>query len=558
MVLFVVSAVGISAAEKNVTTGKEGIRLVVQITVDGLRADLLDRYHHGLSEDGFLRLIRSGVIYKNAHYRHANTETIVGHTTLSTGTVPAVHGMTGNAWFDAASGELAYNIEDPDFPPLPTREQATAGTQVDPSQQLARTDGRSPRAILAETLADRLVAYSGGRAKVFAISGKDRSAVAMAGQVGKAFWISTDTGDFITSRYYYDEYPSWAVAWNEERQVEKLADTKWELSRPASEYVLSHQDDRPYESDLRGFGRTFPKQFPSADSPLLPTLAIVSPFGDEITLDFAKAALRAEDLGDDHITDYLSISFSGVDAVNHFFGPSSLENEETVLRIDETLADLLEFLDREVGLEHTLVVLSADHGMAEIPEYLASLGFPADRLYTDEVVEASNDASERLFGISDISRFFFRPYLYLDHEKIAAAGLDATDVRTQLALALETHPGVRVARTRDAITHPATDAVSVRLRNNFHPDRSGDIYIVQSPGWFNFEKGMIVTMHGSPWRYDTHVPIIFSGGGIRNASAEYRLVHPADVAPTIAALLGMSGPAAADGRVLEEVMQARH
>ena len=180
---------------------RQDIRLVLQLTVDGLRADLLNRYQASFGKDGFQYLLRQGTVYTHAQYQHANTETIVGHTTLATGTFPSQHGMIGNVWFDREAGELAYNIEDAEASLLPTREQNSAGEQVDPAQKLARTQGRSPAAILAPTLGDGLAAYYGGRSQIFAVSGKDRSAVAMAGQTGKAFWFSTNTGDFITSRW---------------------------------------------------------------------------------------------------------------------------------------------------------------------------------------------------------------------------------------------------------------------------------------------------------------------------------------------------------------------
>jgi hypothetical protein len=177
------------------------IRLVLQITVDGFRGDLLHRYQSGFGEGGFRFLMDNGAYYANAHYQHANTETIVGHTTLATGTFPSQHGMIGNVWFDREAGELAYNIEDPDSPILPTRENIAKGEQVDPAQKKSRTQGRSPAVILVPTFGDTLAAYYGGRSKIFGVSGKDRSAVAMAGKTGKAFWYSTNTGDFVTSRY---------------------------------------------------------------------------------------------------------------------------------------------------------------------------------------------------------------------------------------------------------------------------------------------------------------------------------------------------------------------
>ena len=529
------------------------IRLVLQITIDGLRGDLLDRYQSGFGNDGFRALLRGGTVYTNAQYQHANTETIVGHTTLATGAFPSQHGMIGNVWFDREAGELAYNIEDAAAPLLPSRDQRSNGDQVDPAQQLARTKGRSPAAILVPTLGDGLRAYYAGRSKVFGVSGKDRSAVAMAGRTGKAFWFSTDNGDFITSRHYYDAYPDWARAWNEQRKAEQYAGGQWELSSPVSSYRLGGQDDRPYEVDLKGYGRTFPHRFGEAGSKLLYTQLLVSPVGDQLVLDFSKALIEGEQLGRDPIPDYLSISFSAVDAVNHFFGPSSLENEAVVRRLDSTLAELFSFIDATVGLGHTLVVLSADHGMADMPEYMTELGYAAGRLVPAEIVAAANQAGEQL-GIDELVRFFYRPYLYLNEDKIAAAKLDPALVEQAVADALTGFNGIHLAVSTKNLATRKGNPLHEQVRRNQHVSRSGDIYIIQEPYWFLFDEGPIAGMHGSPWRYDTHVPVIFSGPGIAAQRVD-RPVHPVDVAPTIAAYLGMTPPAAAQGTPLQEVLK---
>jgi predicted AlkP superfamily pyrophosphatase or phosphodiesterase len=534
--------------------GNDEIRLVLQLTVDGLRADLLARYADRFGDDGFLFLKRNGTIFANAHYQHANTETIVGHATLATGAQPSVHGMTGNVWFDAENGELSYNIEDADYPLIPTRDIEVKGDQVDPAQQLARTSGRSPRTLLAETLSDKLKAHSGGRSKVFAVSGKDRSAVAMGGRAGKAFWMSTDSGDFITSTYYYDTYPKWVSAWNAERNAEEYAETEWQLLNGAETYLLAHQDDREYETDLRGFGRTFPHQLGARGNKLLYTQLIASPRGDQLLSDFAKTLIESEGLGQDDVPDYLSVSFSGVDAVNHFFGPSSLENEDMLLQLDKTLADLLANVEMQVGLRHTLVVLSADHGFAELPEYKSEMGFDAGRLTTDVVLGAAERIAKQLYGLDNLVKFYYRPFVYLDDDVLVAADLNKKAVSESLAEALTREPGIYLAVSTEGVEDKPDSKLLGQIRNNIHPVRSGDIYVVQDPYWFNFDKGPVAGMHGSPWNYDTHVPVIFAGNRIKSQII-YRPVQPADLAPTLAALLRMSPPASAQGTVLPEVFK---
>jgi hypothetical protein len=459
--------------------------------------------------------------------------------------------MVGNVWYHGDAGELGYNIEDADAPLLPTRTNSREGAQVDPAQKRARSSGRSPRGILVPTFSDTLKINSAGKAKVFGISGKDRSAVAMAGHTGTAFWYSTDTGDFQTSAYYMDDYPDWVRQWNGQRRAEKLAGGRWELMLDESRYRLAGQDDRPYEVDLKGYGRTFPHAFGPADHPLFFTRVLVSPEGDRLLTDFAKALVTAEQLGQDESTDYLSISFSAVDAVNHFFGPSSLENEDVVLQLDRTLADLLQFIDREVDLARTMIVLSADHGMAEMPEYAASMGHPAGRVYGDEVLAMARKISVEQFGSEALVRDFFRPYLYLDKQRIREAGLQSSEVASSIARALAGAAGVGGALSTHGIEGDTPAATAVR--HNHHPQRSGDIYVFQQPYWFMFDRGAVAAMHGSPWAYDTHVPVVFAGPGIR-AGTVNRLIHPVDVAPTLSALLGLHPPAGAEGKVLGEAL----
>jgi predicted AlkP superfamily pyrophosphatase or phosphodiesterase len=514
---------------------------------------LLEENRAEFTDRGFERLLGQGIYYRDAHYEHANTETIVGHATLATGAHPASHGMTGNVWYDRASGELAYNIEDPDHPILPSRPTIRSGDQVDPAQLLARTDGRSPRSLLAETTADVIAKSTANASGIYAVSGKDRSAVAMAGKAGKAFWFSSNTGDFVTSTFYYDTYPEWVRAWNGKRSAESHAGSTWSLREPLSSYRNGLNDDRPFETDLRGYGRTFPHRFGGAEDGLLPTQLIASPLGDRLLADFAGDLIDHEGLGKDEAVDYLSVSFSGIDAVNHFFGPASLETEVAILELDRTIGEFLALIDRAVGLAHVLLILSADHGASEMPEAMKALGFDSDRLYPNLVIERANAFARKLWGLEDVVRFYYRPYLYLDHEKIGSAGLDFPAVSGEIAQALTNTNGIELAITPLQLTSAAESRLIRQIRNNYHPTRSGDIYVVQSPYWFNFDKGPVAAMHGSPWNYDTHVPIVFAGPGIEKRSI-HRRIQPVAVAPTVAALLGLTAPASSVGEVLSEVL----
>ncbi|MEM6577599.1 MAG: alkaline phosphatase family protein [Pseudomonadota bacterium] len=530
------------------------IRLVVQITVDGLRGDLLARYEDAFGPDGFRRLMERGVWYTDAHHRHANTETIVGHATLATGAHPSEHGMIGNAWFNRTEGRLGYNIEDPDYPMLALPGFGGEVDQVDPTQAAAATSGRSPVNLLANTIGDTLSISNAGRSKVFSVSGKDRSAVAMAGHVGKAFWMSAATGGIETSRYYYEAYPDWALEWNAQKPADALIGGEWWPECSEAEYLMENEETE-FATSLGAFGKTFPHFYGDPENGLYYTQVLVSPTGDRLIANFAETMVTSENLGTDEWPDFLSVSFSGVDATNHFFGPSSLQNEEMVRCLDETLEDFFAFLDQQVGADHVLYVLSADHGMPEAPEQMADDGFTTYRNATELLATELNARMGDVFGVTDGIQYFFRPYVYLNYEAIDAAGADPREVERWTAEQLMAQPGIELAMPTVPLSEQQGHLFQTQIRQNYHPDRSGDIYVVQTPYSFLFEQGPISVMHGSPWRYDTHVPIMFAGPGIPPQQVD-RPVDTVDVAVTLSTLLGIAQPGSASGRALTEVTQS--
>ncbi|MDJ0841794.1 MAG: alkaline phosphatase family protein [Acidobacteriota bacterium] len=536
-------------------------KLILQITVDQLRGDLPMRYYERLGEGGLRYLLDEGIVFSNAHHGHANTETIVGHATLATGADPAVHGMIGNVWLDRGSGELRYNVEDARYPILTEGAGVDKRTEIDPTQKAARSNGRSPAAILVSTFSDELNLHHGGRSKVFAVSVKDRGAISMAGHTGKAFWFSKKSGEFVTSSFYYDRYPPWVAEWNARKPADRYAGKSWELLHDRSTYLFGEADDRPYETALPGYGRTFPHAYGNADNKYFTTLLTLSPAGDELTLDFAKAVISNEGLGNDEIPDYLSVSFSSTDYVGHLFGPSSLEAEDNILRLDRTLSELLRFVDQRVGLNRTLVVLSADHGGPEAPGYLAELGFEAD--YIDPKSFDKAGAIQRLkerFGIGEeLITTYFHPYLYLNRKAIAAGKLDQAEVELAVAEELTHFDGVALAVSSSALaTGNVRDTPLMRsILKNYNPSRSGDIFVVFEPNRFinDFDGLKVAATHGSPWRYDTHVPIIFAGMGMPPQRLA-RKVHTVDIAPTLSLMLGAKLPSGSFSEALGEVLES--
>jgi len=531
----------------------------LQITVDQLRADLIQRYSKGYGDDGFNYLLRNGTVFKNAHHRHANTETIVGHTTLATGTDPAIHGMVANLWFDRKNGRQYYNVQDEDFPLLGAQ-GISKDDEIDPTQRAATTDGRSPRAILTSTVSDEVAAYFGPDAKVFGVSVKDRGAISMAGHAGTAYWFSKSEGRFVTSTYYRESYPDWIAAWQDKGLVSAYANTQWTLSQPVENYGFFSRDDQPWETDLPGWGTVFPHEYGPADNPYFTTFLTLSPAGDRLTVDFAKTLIDVEGVGADEITDYLSISLSSTDYVGHIFGASSLESEDNLKQLDRQLADLLSYVDARIGLNNTLVILSADHGGAENPGYLATLGIEA-QLFSFENLDTTPGA-DRLkdeFGVGlELIQNFSAPYIYLDQQLIADRELDPVEVENAVAAELQQLAGIAYAVSSSALRRGqiARTFVSESVLRNFHPDRSGDIYVVFEPHWFigDLDGLSVAAAHGSPWSYDSHVPLIFAGPGI-TAKTIFRRVETVDIAPTITSYLGTKLPSGVTGVPLPEVFE---
>ncbi|MCK5775639.1 MAG: alkaline phosphatase family protein, partial [Bacteroidales bacterium] len=282
-------------------------KLILQITVDQLRGDLPDKFMANMGEGGFKYLKKEGIWFHNAHYGHANTETVVGHTTLATGADPAVHGMISNVWLDRETGKLSYNIEDARYPIISKNADVNDETEIDATQKLASTDGRSPSNIIVTTFSDELALKTNGNAKIFGVSVKDRGAVTLAGHTGKAFWFSKNNSEFITSSYYYKEYPKWVKKWNKNNYPAKIFGGKsWELMYDKSKYMFGKMDDMEWEMDVAGFGRAFPHKYQKSDNKYFTNFLTFSPAGDELTLDFAKALIVSEDIGKDEITDFLA------------------------------------------------------------------------------------------------------------------------------------------------------------------------------------------------------------------------------------------------------------
>ncbi|WP_394495049.1 alkaline phosphatase family protein [Shewanella sp. ENK2] len=535
-------------------------KLILQITVDQLRADLLNRYQHHFTDEGFNYLIDEGVYYTEAHHLHAITETVVGHTTLATGAHPSSHGMVSNLWFDKQLQQPIYNVQDKTYPLISANAAVDAENEIDPTQKASKVEGRSPKNILATTFSDELTASNNGKSKVFAVSVKDRGAITLAGHTGKAFWFSKSAGEFVSSQYYFDQYPQWVNEFNQQNDIAKYADMSWTLSKESTEYLFGDNAAHDWKTKLPGYGITFPHQFGKRDNPYFSTFLTVSPVGDEMTANFAKSVIEHNQLGQNKVTDYLSVSFSSTDYVGHIFGPSSLEAEDNLLRLDRTLASLFSYVDDKVGLDNTLIVLSADHGAPEAPGYLTQFGTKATHFdlasleKQQDIVKLKKDwkISGNLFANA------WQPYVNLDHDALKKSGIKLKDATSVVANVLNNVAGIHRAYSYHHLLEGAVpkDEITQKVVNSFYPSRSGDIYIVFEPNVFvaDFDGLNVASVHGSPWRYDTHVPIIFAGFKLDGQQIE-RPVATVDVATTLSTILGINAPSSAAGFPLKEVIK---
>lgn len=503
-------------------------QLVLQITVDQLRGDLLARYRNRFGQGGFRLLLDRGVYYANAHYETANTVTCAGHAVLVTGADVAQHGIVGNNWVDRESGKEVYCVDDDRYPPV-----------GEPPKK-----GMSPAKLTSSTLGDEIVIASGHRSRAFAVAGKDRSSIVPGGHLGKAFWMSDVTGGISTSKYYFDALPPWVEAWNERRLFTKYRDSGWTLRYPQNTYLYAAHADNAFAHVKAKMTRTFPHTLNLPDADLVKALRF-TPFLDELTADFARELIAQEKVGHNGVTDYLSISFSATDYVGHSFGPNSVESEDNLLHLDATLAGLFAFIDKTVGLRNTVIVLSADHGVDDVPEELEAEGYETERFGGDAYRDhLSALLKERLNSVDGLVAAVIPPGIYLDQKKIEAARLDPVAVENALAEVLRAEPGIAFAFTRSdlmagRIGHtPFLDSV----QRAFHPMRSGDVVAIPKAFWyFDDDPNYYAATHGTPYSFDTYVPIIVLAPGVKAATV-YELAAPAQIAPTLASMLAIRPP----------------
>lgn len=546
-------------------------KLVLLIVVDQFRYDYLERFNDLFAGGGIRRLMREGASWADANYDHAPTKTAPGHATLMTGTWPAEHGIIANNWYERETGRKVRSVSDDATLLLGGGREGEKGS--------------SPRRMIASTLGDELRLATADRSKVIGISSKSRSAILPAGRhATAAYWFNVDNGRMVSSSYYFNQLPQWVERFNQTRMADKFFGARWERLLPEAEYMRRLGPDAQSWENIASPDRdtnTFPHTITGgASAPSRPFYKELdySPFSNDLLVRFAEQTIEFESLGADDDTDLLSVSFSANDYVGHRFGPYSQEMMDITLRVDRQIAQLLDYINARVGLQNTLVVFTADHGVAPIPEQAAAVGLPGRRLEQDDVLrtimaairaryvrkgepDTTADYIQKFQDRSETKVGFINNNVYLN---FAALKRDRIDVEQferavgEVALAV---PGTARYFTRaqlEAGAIPPADPIARRVLHGFHSQRSGDVIIVNQPYSILFTlpdddptDPRSSTTHESPYSYDTHVPLIIMGRGF-GAGRYAQSATPADIAPTLAFVMGVQAPSSATGRILIE------
>lgn len=520
-------------------------KLVVGIVVDQMRQEYLYRFESKFSEGGFKRLIGNGYMLKNAHYNYVPTYTGSGHASIYSGTTPAVHGIIGNDWWDKNAKKSVNCVEDERYKPV------------------GNPDGNgdvSPWRLLSTTITDELKLITQKRAKVIGISMKDRGAVLPAGHMANAaYWYDNKTGKFISSTYYLSALPTWVETFNSQKLADTYLNQTWNTLLPIAQYTESGTDESPYERKLQGSKAVFPynlKDLRKANGDY--ELLVNTAMGDDLLTEFAKATLTGEQLGKDNDTDFLAISYSTPDYIGHGTGPNSVEIEDTYLRLDRNIEDLLKKLDHEVGQGEYVVFLTADHAVADVPQSLKDNKIPAGNFQIANVENGLNDHLQKYFPGKKVIERISNDQVFLNQDLFTGdpktSGIEmliATELITNYLQATE---GVAQVYPKAIVkqgnyTEGGTKGMIIR---GYNFKRSGDIIYQLEPGWITGSSPQGTT-HGSSYTYDTHVPILFYGAGIKKgSSSQYHTIT--DIAPTLSVLLEIKFTSGCTGQPVSEML----
>ena len=510
-------------------------KLIVGIVVDQMRYDYLAKYYNKFSENGFKKLLKQGFNCKNTNYNYAPTYTGPGHASIYTGTTPSFNGIIGNNWFVRDSLKTVYVTDDLSV-------QTVGSTSI-------KAGKMSPHYMLSSTIGDELRLYSNMKSKVIAVSLKDRAAILPGGHLSNgSYWFDSESGNFITSTYYTRELPRWVSDFNAQHLPEKYLSQPWNTLLPIGQYTESANDDNPYEGLYKGESKpVFPHNLPAMYSKTDYEVLRSTPFGNSIVKDIVLAALKSENLGKDEYTDLLAISFSSTDYIGHKMGPQSVEIEDTYLRLDRDIAEIIAALEKSYGKDGFLLFLTADHAAAYVPAELMDLkmnaGYFSSKIFSDSLKIYLN----KTYNDTSVFSYIINNQIYLNLPLIKQKNINLKSLEDDIASFAITFKGVANAYTSYQLNGESLKNKSAELmQNGFYIKRSGDIALLLEPQWLD-DFPRTGTSHGTTYSYDTHVPLLWYGWNIKPGYTS-EPVYITDIAATIASFLNIMAPNACIGK----------
>ncbi len=521
-------------------------KLVVGIVVDQMRYDYLYRYFDRYESGGFKRLLKEGFSFENTYINYIPTYTAIGHATLYTGSVPAIHGIAGNDWITQATGEETYCTSDETV--------TTVGA--------ANNSGKmSPQNMLTSTITDELRLATNFKSKVIGIALKDRSSILPAGHFANAaYWYDGETGSFISSSFYMKELPEWVNKFNALKQPEKLLQQDWHTLYPINTYKQSIEDNNDYENKFRG-----------TDAPVMPVLTSrlmkenglglirSTPYGNTFTLNFAIEAIQKEALGKNPAgaTDFLALSLSSPDYIGHQFALNAIEIEDNYLRLDKDLSAFFSYLDKTIGKGQYTVFLSADHGAAHNPQFMLDRKANAGYFDSRATQRGLNELLKKKTGIDSLVISLSNYQVHFNKKRIAEKTLNEQELIAIAVPYLQQREGISFVTSMEAAGNAAIpQLLRERIVNGYNHKRSGSIQFVLDPQLYSGGPRSRGTTHGNWHPYDSHIPLVWMGWGIDPGSSN-RVVHMTDVAPTVAALLHVQEPNGNIGQPLVEIVNKK-
>lgn len=514
------------SAQQASAIGVQRPKLVVGIVIDQMRWDYLYRYQKRYTDSGFMRLLNEGFSCENTVIPYVPSVTAIGHTCIYTGSVPSIHGIAGNNF--VKNGEKVYCTDDDTVKPVGSNSEAGL---------------MSPRNLWVTTIGDEMKIASNGRAKVVGVALKDRASILPAGHnPDGAFWFDDKSGNFITSTYYMNQLPKWVEAFNGKKLPEHYLSEKWNTLYPKDTYIESTSDENEYENGIKkGVKATLPLNLPELYKKYGYNIIRNTPFGNSLTFDMAKAAIDGEQLGADDETDLLAVSCSSTDYIGHQVGTHAVETEDTYLRLDKAIADFLSYLDAKVGKGNYLVFLSADHGAMNNARFLQDRRIPAGNWDDGVAAKKLNEVLAKEYpNTGDLVKTVMNYQVFFNREVIKNQHLDFAKIKQTVVDFLKEDSCVLYACDMEkTMTESIPEEVKYRIVNGYNRERSGDIQIVLKPNFYT--HGMKGTDHGAWNLYDTHIPLVFMGWGIKHGTTTKR-TFMTDIAPTIGALIHVQAP----------------